>query len=161
MTSTNFDVITSLKQHLHTTFNIKDPGILHYFLGIEVGYLSEGILLSQKKFTKELLIDCGLDLSKKTSTPLPTNLKLHADEGTPHSNPKFYRSLVGKLNFLTHTRPELSFVVQSLSQFKHHPRTSHLQTLHHTLRFVKHTIAQGVLLKGSDQLVLQAFSDSV
>ena len=87
LTGINFATITSLKQHLHTTFSIKDLGVLHYFLGIEVGYLSEGILLSQKKFTKELLHDCGLDLSKKAATLLPTNLKLHADEGSPLSNP--------------------------------------------------------------------------
>lgn len=142
LTCTNFDAITSLKQHLHKTFIIKDLGILHYFLGIEVGYLSEGILPSQKKFTTELLTDCGLDLSKKASTPLPTNLKLHADEGTLLPNPEYYKSLVGKLNFLTHTRPDLSFVVQSLSQFMHNPRASHLHGLHHTLRFVQQLLSR-------------------
>lgn len=62
--------IAALKLHLHTTFGIKDFGVLHYFLGIEVCYLLEGTLLSQKKFTSELLNDCGLDVTKKAVTPL-------------------------------------------------------------------------------------------
>lgn len=88
-----------------------------------------------------------MDLSKKASTAL-VNLKLSADEGTLLPNPDFYRSLVGKLNVLNNTRPNLSFVIQILSQFMHLPRSSHLQALHHTL-------GHGILLKGSDHLALQ------
>ena len=71
--------------------------------------------MSQQKFSKELLADSGLDLSKKAYIPLLINIKLQAEEGDLLPNPKYYRSLVSKLNFLTHTRPDLSFVVQSLS----------------------------------------------
>ena len=152
--------IAALKHHLHTTFGIKDLGVLQYFLGIEVCYLPEGVLLSQKKFASELLTDCGLDVSKKAVTPLPVNLKLQALEGDLLSNPEAYRSLVGKLNFLTSTRPDLSFTVQSLSQFMHAPRTSHWEALHHTLRYLSHTSGQGILLRATDTLSLQAFSDS-
>lgn len=57
--------ITSLKSYLHQTFSIKDLGLVNYFLGIEVGYEHGGIILSQHKFTKELLHDCTYDLSSK------------------------------------------------------------------------------------------------
>ena len=78
LTGTNIHAINSLKQHLHQIFSIKDLGILHYFLGIEVAYLPEGVLMSQHKFSKELLTDCNLDLSKKAYTPLQfmSNYKL-------------------------------------------------------------------------------------
>ncbi|XP_021761303.1 uncharacterized protein LOC110726145 [Chenopodium quinoa] len=69
-------------------------------------------------------------------------------------------SLVGKLNFLTSTRPDLSYTVQALSQFMSEPRTSHLAALQHTLRYAAGTEGQGILLKASDQLKLEAFSDS-
>ena len=68
--------------------------------------------------------------------------------------------MVGKLNFLTHTRPDLSFTVQTLSQFLQLPRTSHLQALSHTLAYVQGTLTQGILLKATEQLSLHAFSDS-
>lgn len=137
------DDIEHLKSHLHHQFSIKDLGRLNYFLGIEVGYTSEGILLSQNKFTKELLSGCDVDLSRKASTPLPLNLKLQADLGDLLLAADTYRSLVGKLNFLTTTRPDLAYAVQSLSRFIHAPRTSHFASLVHTLRYVSRMEAKG------------------
>lgn len=111
LTGTDTQAIHDLKNHLHHEFGIKDLGALSYFLGIEVSYLSTGIFLSQKKFTHELLSDCEFDLSKKVSTPLPLNTKLTASDGDLISKPELYRSLVGKLNFLTNTRPDLAYAV--------------------------------------------------
>lgn len=117
VTGTNIADIEDFKAHLHHEFSIKDLGALNYFLGIEVGYTPDGILLSQGKFTKELLSACSFDLAKKATTPLPLHIKLQADDGDLLPDPETYRSLVGKLNFLTITRPDLAYVVQSLSQF--------------------------------------------
>ena len=88
------------------------------------------------------------------------NLKLTADDGPLFHDAELYRSLVGKLNFLTNTRPDLSYIVQMLSQFLQHPRLPHYEALLHTLRYIHHTTGQGILLKGADKLTLQAFSDS-
>ena len=76
------------------------------------------------------------------------------------TGPTHYRTLVGKLNFLTHTKPDLSFTAQTLSQFMQAPRIPDLQALHHTLRYIQGTIGQGILLKATDQLSLHAYSDS-
>lgn len=115
VTGTDTQGIASLKQHLHHKFSIKDLGLLHYFLGIEVGYQADGIILSQKKFTRELLHDCGLPLKSRASTPLPLHLKLQHDLGTPLSDAEHYRSLVGKLNFLTHTHALICVLLFKLS----------------------------------------------
>ncbi|XP_048503120.1 uncharacterized mitochondrial protein AtMg00810-like [Beta vulgaris subsp. vulgaris] len=160
LTWPNFALIVSLKQHLHQVFSIKDLGALSFFLGIEVSRLSSRIILSQRKFTKELLSYCSLDLSKTAKIPLPLNLKLLAEDGDFYHDPSQYRCLVGKLNFLTHTRPDLSFAVQTLSQFLHAPKTHHFQALHHLLRYVASTADQGIMLQASTQLTLQGYSDS-
>ncbi|XP_048503202.2 uncharacterized mitochondrial protein AtMg00810-like [Beta vulgaris subsp. vulgaris] len=152
--------ITHFKEHLHSTFSIKDLGLLNYFLGIEISHLPTGILMTRKKFTRELLQDCPLTLTKLAKTPLPTTFKLHVDVGDPYPDPELYRCLVGKLNFLSHTRPDLSFAVQALSQFMHHPLLPHIQALTHVLSYISHTQGQGILLKATDQLTLQAYSDS-
>lgn len=68
--------------------------------------------------------------------------------------------MVGKLNFLTHTRPDLSYTVQCLSQFLQSPKVSHYQVLLHTLHYVASTAGQGIILQASDKLTLQAYSDS-
>lgn len=113
--------IEALKSHLHSTFSIKDLGKLHYFLGIEVTYVPDGIILSKKKFTSELLQCAGIDLSKRAVTPLRLNLKLQAYEGVLLTDPENYRSLVSKPNFLCNTRLDLSYAGQSLSQFMQSP----------------------------------------
>lgn len=149
-------IILHLKAHLDQVFSIKDLGILSFFLGIEVSYLSQGIVLTQAKFTKELLSSCDMDVSKPAVTPLPLHLKLSADEGTLLADPTLYRCMVGKLKFLTHIRPDLAYSVQNLTQFMHSPTPSHLTALTHVLRYVANTAGQGILIKGADHLTLQA-----
>ncbi|XP_019250952.1 PREDICTED: uncharacterized protein LOC109229855 [Nicotiana attenuata] len=109
--------IFALKHFLDAQFKIKDLGSLHYFLGIEVSIVPGGVLLNQKKFVSDLLqqFDC-IDVSPVVC-PLELNCKLHADVGDLLPFPDQYRSLVGKLLFLTHTRPDICFAVQHLSQF--------------------------------------------
>ncbi|XP_021760668.1 uncharacterized protein LOC110725509 [Chenopodium quinoa] len=161
LTRTDIDAMQELKAALHILLSIKDLGKLSYFLGIEVGYSDAGILLSQKKFKRELIHDCNIPLKNRAVTPLPLGLKLQQEPGEPLLDAEVYRSHVGKLNFLIYTsRPDLSFVVQSLSQFMHHPYTSHLQALIHTLSYVAQTEVQGILLSALPKLYLHAFSDS-
>ena len=108
----------------------------------------------------ELLKFSGFDLSHPTPAPLPINLKLFEEEGELCTDPSHYRSLVGKLNFLSNTRPDLSFAVQTLSQFLHYPRQPHMHALTHVLRYIAGTIGQGIFLQGGADLHLTAFSDA-
>jgi len=68
--------IQALKQSLDSTFGIKDLGMLHYFLGFEVSHHPDGVTLTQRKFTQDLLKDSGFLNAKPTITPLTINLKL-------------------------------------------------------------------------------------
>ena len=160
VTGSNIDEVHVLKHHLHSSFGIKDLGQLHYFLGFEVSHLPEGISLSQRKFTQDLLIDSGFSTCKSVATPLPLNFKLDPDAGDLLQDPSHYRTIIGNLNFLTNSRPDISYAVQTLSQFMQSPRSSHLLALEHTLRYLKGTSGQGILLKADGPLILKAFSDS-
>ena len=160
VTGSNESEIIWFKDHLHSVFSIKDLGVLSYFLGMEISRLENGIVMTQKKFTKELLLDCNMDVTKAAKTPLPSNIKLMIDEGELYTDPEHYRKIVGKLNFLSHTRPDLSFSVQTLSQFMHQPRMHHVQALNHVLRYVSHTMGQGIILNATYNLILTTYSDS-
>ena len=133
---------------------------MHYFLGSEVSYIDAGLFLSQAKFTKDLLKESKHQTFKPVVTPLPHNLKLTTDQGELYDDPSYYRTMVGKLNFLTNTRPDLAFTVQYLSQFMQNPRIPHASALQHTLNYVHTTASQGIIIRGSAQLKLQAYSDS-
>lgn len=100
--------IQSLNSHLYKTFSIKHLGVLHYFLGIKITYVPTSIILTQSMFTKVLLDFSGLCDHKTMVTSLPLNLKLNVTDGILYHDPTYYRSLIGKLNFLTLTRPDLA-----------------------------------------------------
>ena len=116
--------------------------------------------LTQQKYTRDLLKTSGVTKFKHVVTPLALNLKLNNSDGEKLQDASTYRSLVGKLNFLTYTRPDISFIVQTLSQFMQDPRSTHWQALLHTLNYINSTCGQGIILKGSDKVVLQVYTDS-
>lgn len=88
------------------------------------------------------------------------NLKLQLDQGILLADPLLYRKLIGKLNFLTHTRLDLAFVVQFLSQFMQAPRHPHMDADFHVLGYLKGTSHLGLLLTDSDDFQLKAFCDA-
>lgn len=93
-------------------------------------------------------------------TPLPIDCVLEPGVGTLLSDITAYRAVVGKLNFLTHTRPDLNFAVQKLSQFLSAPTNVHWRALLHVLRYVKGNIGLGIHLHADSVLKVRAFCDS-
>ena len=117
--------IDDLKRYLQNSFRTKDLGKLRYFLGIEVAQFKEGISLSQRKYVLDILEETGLLGSKPMKTLLDPIVELYEDQGGLLSNPKRYRHLVGKLNYLTITHPDILFAVNVLIQFVKDPRLPH------------------------------------
>ena len=109
LTGTDSEEIVSLKNFLHDQFKIKDLGRLHYFLGLEILYKDDGVIISQRKFVHDLLKEFHCDNLTPMISPLDPNAKLKAHEGKLLSDPTLYRKLVGKLNFLTHTRLDIAY----------------------------------------------------
>ncbi|XP_060188506.1 uncharacterized mitochondrial protein AtMg00810-like [Lycium barbarum] len=152
--------ISALKDSLHNQFKIKDLGHLNYFLGIEVTSFPIGLLLHQSKFIRDLLHKHNCAEVTPVVCPLDLSVKLQATQGKPLANPEAYRSLVGKLNFLTHTRPDLSFAVQHLSQFLQLPTDLHMQAALRLLRYLKRSADVGIFFNDCSDLSLAAYCDS-
>ncbi|GJX69854.1 ribonuclease H-like domain-containing protein [Tanacetum coccineum] len=130
ITGNSLDEIKNFKLFLKSKFMIKDLGVMKYFLGIEVLDNSNGICMTQRKYCLELIHEFGLLAAKPVTTPLPENCVLAMDES---ESDKFlknifeYQKLLGKLIYLTHTRPDISYDVHCLSQHMHAPLQSHLK----------------------------------
>lgn len=152
--------ITAIKSYLDSVFKIKDLGKLHYFLGLEFAEVPSGMIVSQRKFALELLEEFDCIDSTPVVTPLDLTIKLFPDQGPLLTDSSLYRKLVGKLNFLTNTRPDLSFCVQHLSQFMSAPRQPHWDAALHVLRYLKNNPSQGLLFNADTSFTLQAFCDS-
>nr|XP_016501896.1 PREDICTED: uncharacterized protein LOC107820184 [Nicotiana tabacum] len=148
--------ISALTQFLDAQFKIKDLGSLHYFLGIEVSSIPGGVILNQKKFVTDLLQQFDCNVVSPVVCPLELNCKLHADTGDLLHFLDQYRSLVGKLIFLTHTRSDICFVVQHLSQFLKSPRVPHMTAALHVLRYLKGTVDLGLFYSSSPDFSIYA-----
>ncbi|XP_070015069.1 uncharacterized mitochondrial protein AtMg00810-like [Nicotiana sylvestris] len=135
-------------------------GKLYYFLGLEVLYKSDGVIISQRKFTLDLLKEYDCSVYKSLSSPLDPAVKLKADEGTLLPDPTYYRKLVGKLNFLTNTRLDIAYSVQLLSQFIQAPRDTHLTAAFHLLMYLKTDPTLGIFFSKNDDCSIAAYCDS-
>ena len=93
-------------------------------------------------------------------TPLDSTQKLGVENGDLFEDPSLYRQIVGKLNFLTNTRPDLAFTVQHLSQFMQQPWVPHFKALLHVLQYRKHNSDLGILLNNQADVSLTAYCDS-
>ena len=116
VTSSSQKAIFGLLDDLRMDFALKDLGDLHYFLGIEVSKTSSGLVLTQEKYARDLLAKLGLRDCKPVSTPLSFADKLTLNDGDllgPEDSTN-YRSIVGALQYLTLTRPDISFSVNKV-----------------------------------------------
>ncbi|GJU27518.1 retrovirus-related pol polyprotein from transposon TNT 1-94 [Tanacetum coccineum] len=153
-------LIQDIKDKLHQAFSIKDLGALHYYLGIEFLKNTNGIVMTQRKYALDLIEYANLQNEKPAKTPLDLRIKLTYTEGEPLQDPSYYRTLVGKLIYLTISRPDLAFVAHLLSQFTQNPHTSHLQALHRVIRYIKLSPGQGLFLPRHNPAILHAYCDS-
>jgi hypothetical protein len=153
-------LIAACKQDLAKEFEMKDLGLMHYFLGLEIWQQEGETFLGQGKYTIEILKRFGMEDCKSMTTPMITNLKKLNSSESDKVNPTIYRQLIGCLMYLKNTRPDICFVVNTLSQHMVDPREVHWVAAKHILRYLKGTIEFGLQYLQGDQINLVGYSDS-
>ena len=139
ITSNNAASIKTLTEFLDQNFKLKDLGPAKYFLGLELARSKKGISFCQHKFALDILEDLSFLASKPIKFPMEQYLKLSKDEGTLLTDPSAYRRLIGRLLYLTLTRPNISYSISCLSQFMAEPRLPHLHAAHRVLQYLKNS----------------------
>jgi histone deacetylase 1/2 len=135
---------------------------LKYFLGIEVKKIDDGLLLSQSKYANDLLKRVGMEHCKPVVTSFSVSEKLSAYTGEPlgPEDATKYRSIVGALQYLTLTRPDISFSVNKVCQYLHAPTTQHWTAVKRILRYMRYTLDLGLYIRKCPSLMVSAFSDA-
>ena len=142
--SPNPCTVSTVKDFLHTKFKLKDLGHLKFFLGLEIVRSVARIVVCQCNYTLHLLEEFGFPASKPHSTPMNPRVALQKDGGELLVDPTPYCRLVRCLLYLTITRPDSTFTVNTLSQFIYAPHSSHMQAATHLLRYLKSELSVGL-----------------
>ncbi|PKI54422.1 hypothetical protein CRG98_025209 [Punica granatum] len=137
-----------------------DLGKLRYFLGIEVARQSDSLFLCQRKYILDILQECGMLGARPATFPMEQHLRLSSDSGDDLPDPSCYHRLIGRLIYLTITRPELSYSIHILSQFMHRPKQLHWDAALRVLRYLKQSPGSGLLLHRPSSLFITAYCDS-
>ncbi|WZY94078.1 hypothetical protein YC2023_066407 [Brassica napus] len=151
--------IQATKEFLKSVFDIKDLGEMKYFLGIEICRSKEGLFMSQRKYTMDMLKETDVLGGKIAKTPLEEGYKVlregEVEENQLFEDAKLYRRMVGKLIYLTITRPDICFAVNQVSQHMQAPKVHHWKMVDRILRYLSGSHGQGVWMgcNGSTEVV--------
>lgn len=130
------------------------------FWGWNFARTSAGISLCQWKYALDLLSFTGMMGRKPSTVPMIPNLKMSTEDGELLTDREMYRRIVGKLMYLTITRPDITFAVNKLCQYSYAPHTSHLTAIYKVLWYIKSTVGQGLFYSATPDLTLKDFADS-
>ncbi|WZY86902.1 hypothetical protein YC2023_033288 [Brassica napus] len=159
ITGSDKEGIIATKEFLKSMFEIKDLGEMKYFLGIEICRSKEGLFMSQRKYTLDLLKGAGAYGGKTARMPMEDGYKVpregEIEDSKPYQDPKLYRKLVGKLIYLTITRPDICFAVNQVSQHMQVPKEHHWHMVERILMYLNGSPDQGVWMgcNGSTEVV--------
>lgn len=161
VTGTSVENIKRFKEQMCCEFDMSDLGKLSYYLGIEVEQGSGYIELKQTAYAKKILDKAGLVECNPIKCPMESRVQLDKYEHGKAVDSTKYKSMVGGLRYLVHTRPDISYAVGIVSRFMERPTVVHQGAVKRILRYVKGTLNYGIVYKrGTGDYLFVGYSDS-
>ena len=150
-----------IKNHLKQDLEINDLGKLRYFLGMEINDVDGGILLNQKRYATELLAAAGMSDCKPVSTPMETGASyVKRKESEEKADGVTYRRIVGGLQYLCNTRPDIQYAVGVVSRFVSDPSATHWRAVKRILRYIQGTVGYGLKYSAGGGITLTGLCDA-
>nr|GEU74035.1 zinc finger, CCHC-type [Tanacetum cinerariifolium] len=141
-------------------FEMSDLGLLAYYFGIEVTQTGGEITIKQIGYINKILKETSMMDSNETKIPMDPGTKLVKAEDGNSVDATYYRSLIGSLRYLLHTRPDFSYSVRLLSRFMQDPKDHHLKAVKQVIRYIKGTKEHGIIYKKQGGCKITGYSDS-
>ena len=160
LTGSNFQLIAKLKTHLQQQFKTNNLSPITRYLGVQFDRTNTGLHLHQRQYALGILQLFQMEDCKPSLTPLPEGLTLSKNTDTPPVDATLYRMLVGKLLFLTKTRPDLTHAVSVVSRFMQNPQEAHLQAAKHILRYIRRYPDLGLFFKQGEENRLHGYTNA-
>ncbi|PKU81182.1 putative mitochondrial protein [Dendrobium catenatum] len=159
LTGNDDSTVSHLLTALHQRFNMRNLGPISHFLGMQVLHTPSGFHLSQSRYAAQILKKAGMENSKPISTPIASKTLCHPSSLLSTDTAALYTQLVGSLQYLTLTRPDIAYTVNRLCQYMHQPHEDHFRLLKRLLQYLQGTLSFGLPLVAAN-LHLRAYSDS-
>ena len=161
VTGSSTEAIKTFKVEMKKWFEMSDLGSLSSYLGLEVRQYEDYIFSSQHAYAQKIFEYAKLAECNAVSTPLEARVKFTNIEESDIVDVTTYKSLIGSLRYLTHTRPDLLYSIGILSRYMEKPSQEHLNAVKRVIRYVKGTTDYGLLYKkGESNFELIGYSDS-
>ncbi|XP_041002959.1 uncharacterized mitochondrial protein AtMg00810-like [Juglans microcarpa x Juglans regia] len=152
--------IEVFKRLVSTHFKAKDLGFLKYFLRLEIARSHKGIFLNQRKYAPDILFDSGQLGARTIPFPIEQHLKLSTEDDDLLTDPCTYICLVGRLIYLTITRPDIVYTINIPSQFMHDPRVPPMAAATRVFCYIKGCPGQGIFFSSFSSMHVTTYIDS-
>lgn len=161
VTGTTSSSILKFKKQMADEFEMTDLGRLTYYLGIEVNQLENCTELKQEAYAKKLLERSSMAECKAAKYPMETKFQLDKDAKGKEVNSTQFKSIVGSLRYLVHTRPDIAYAVGIVSRYMERPTELHQTAVKRILHYIKGTVSYGLIYsKGSGNHILAGYSEN-
>ena len=98
-----------------------------------------GLYITLSKYVNEILKTFGLEDSKLVSTPMMIGHKLSKNDDSAKVNQTMYMSMIGKIQYVVHSRPKLALSIGIVARFSTNPKENHLMVVKKIMRYLKET----------------------
>jgi hypothetical protein len=145
---------------MQNEFEISLLGELSFFLGLHICQRNQGIFVSQTKYIREMIKRFEMEDCKPITTPMQTSCKLSKDDDSKSTNQRQYRSMLGRLLYVTSSRPDVMQTVGHVARFQATPKESHVLAVKRIFRYLKGTEEFGLWYPKGKDLSLIAYTDA-
>jgi hypothetical protein len=153
-------LIIQCKKEISIEFDMKDLGLMHYYLGLELWKKCGEVFLGQGKYIVKILQKFGMMDCKSMTTPMVTYLRKLRDSNSDPIDLYLYQQLIGSLIYLVNTTTNTCFVVNMLIQFQVEPRQEHWVAAKHILRYLRGMIMYGLRYASNSEVIMHGFTNS-
>ena len=158
--STKYELAHDFLKLMQVEFEMRMIRELSHFLGLQIRQQELGIFISQSKYAKNLVKKFGLEFASLVRTLMSPNVKLTIDLLGKSVNLSLYKSIIGKLLYLTASRPDISYSVGVCARYQANPKESHMIALKRIIKYVKTTADLGVWYSKDTNDVLARYFDA-
>lgn len=160
ITASSSHIFTKLIRSLGQTFPVKGLGKLSYVLDLEFDYLNTSLFITQWKYILDLLKKSKMTIANPISSPMSASDKLSKFNSPSFLDLTLFRSIIGSLQYISLTRPDISFSINKVCQFMHDPKGSYWTVVKRVLRYLKSTINHGIFFSNNSNFSIHAYADA-